>query len=431
MTANRITDCEGFHRRDFLALGTAGLFGLTLPDLLRMEAQGARPTRKARGVILVWLGGGPATIDMWDLKPDAPENIRGEFKPIRTDVEGVEISEHLPRMAKVMKHCAIVRSVYHTVPDHGRGAVWMLTGNKPVQTTQYPSLGSLCAKLLPAEPGVPPYISFGGGGYTSAGYLGTAYNPFQVEGSGQGMRVRGVSLPQGFTLDDLENRNKLLEDMDEKFKELDKSSDAVSGLDKFHQQALDVLRADKTKKAFDLNSEKAELRARYGSDNFGNAMLAARRLIEAGVRFVTVTIGGWDTHGQNFQNLRTRLLPPVDRSLSALIDDLEDRKLLDSTVVYCAGEFGRTPKVNKGSGRDHWARSMAVLLAGGGIKSGYAHGSTDAHGMAPNREPCTPDDVAATVFHCLGLDSHHEVMSTSGRPMSLFREGKVIDKLVN
>jgi hypothetical protein len=315
MTKNRITDCEGFHRRDFLALGTAGLFGLTLPDLLRMEAQGARPTRKAKGVILVWLGGGPSTIDMWDLKPDAADGIRGEFKSIKTDADGIEISEHLPKMAKVMKHCAIVRSIYHTVPDHGRGAVWILTGNKPVQTTQYPSLGSLCAKLLPAEPGVPPYITFGnGGGYSSAGFLGTAYNPFQVEGSGQTMRVRGVSLPQGFTLDDLENRNKLLEDMDEKFKELDKSSDAVSGLDKFHQQALDVLRADKTKKAFDLNSEKTELRAKYGLDNFGNAMLAARRLVEAGVRFVTVSIGGWDTHGQNFQNLRTRLLPPVDRS---------------------------------------------------------------------------------------------------------------------
>src|SRR5439155_12335101 len=191
-----------------------------------------------------------------------------------------------------------------------------------------------------------------------------------------------------------------------------------------------VLRADKTKKAFDLNSEPASVRAKYGADSLGNGLLAARRLIEAGVRFVTVGFGGFDTHGQNFQALRQRLLPPVDRSLSALVEDLAERKLLDSTIVYCAGEFGRTPKINKGAGRDHWARSMAVLLAGGGIRKGYAHGSTDANGMAPNKEPCTPDDVAATVFQCLGLDSHHEVVSTSGRPMSLFREGKVIEKLL-
>lgn len=422
----------GFPRRDFLKVGSAGLLGLTLPEILRREAL-AKPGlgRKAKGVILIWLGGGPSTIDMWDLKPDAPANIRGEFKPIDTSAPGVQICEHLPLTAKVMKHASIVRSIHHTVPDHGRGAVWVLTGNKPVQTTQYPSLGSLSSKLLTPEPGVPPYITFGGSGYDGAGYLGTAYNPFTVENAGGGqMRVRGVSLPQGFTLADLENRNKLLEDMDRSFEALDKSSDTASGLDKFQQQALDVLRADKTRKAFDLNSETPAVRAKYGTDRLSTGVLAARRLIEAGVRFVTVGFGGWDTHGQNFQNLRTRLLPPVDRAVSALIDDLAERKLLDSTIVYVAGEFGRTPKINGGSGRDHWARSMAVLLAGGGIKAGYAHGATDVNGMAPNKEPCSPDDVAATIFQCLGLDSHHEVTSSTGRPMSLFREGRVIEKLV-
>jgi Protein of unknown function (DUF1501) len=431
MTRRPTTDCEGFYRRDLLKIGAAGLFGLTLPELLRLEATAAERTRKAKGVILIWLGGGPATIDMWDLKPDAPANIRGEFKPIDTSVPGIQISEHLPKMAKLMHKCSIVRSIHHGVPDHGVGTLWMMTGNKPAQTLRYPSLGSLCSKLLPTEPGVPPYITFGNSGAGGAGYLGTAYNPFQVEGSGATMRVRGVSLPQGFSLKDLEDRNKLLEDMDRSFKALDQASDTVSGLDKFHQQALDVLRADKTKKAFDLNSESADVRAKYGADGFGNGALAARRLIEAGVRFVTVTLGGWDTHGQNFNALKTRLLPQVDRTLSALIEDLATKKLLDSTIVYCAGEFGRTPKINKGAGRDHWARSMAVLLAGGGIKGGYAHGSTDVNGMAANREPCTPDDVATTIFHCLGLDSHHEVISTTGRPMSLFREGKVIEKLVN
>jgi hypothetical protein len=426
------TDCEGFFRRDFLKIGTASLLGLSLPDLLRLEAA-AKPERKAKGVIMVWLGGGPATIDMWDLKPEAPADIAGEFKPIDTRASGVQISEHLSKVAQVMDKCAIVRSVAHTIPDHGRGTVWMMTGNKPTPAMQYPSLGSLAAKMLPPEPGVPPYVTFNRSSSGTAGYLGTAYNPFEVEGNpGNGqLRVKGVSLPTGFTLDDLEARNKLLEEIDGKFKDLDQSADTVAGLDKFHQQALDILRNDKTKKAFNLNSEPQALRTKYGTDGFGQGALAARRLIEAGVRYVTIGIGGWDTHGQNFQALKTRLLPQVDRVLSTLIEDLSEKGLLDSTIVYCVGEFGRTPKINKGAGRDHWARSMAVFLAGGGIQKGYAHGATNAHGMAPSTEPCSPDDVSATIFHCLGIDGHAELMTSTGRPMSLFREGKPIAKLLS
>jgi hypothetical protein len=431
MSARYPTDCEGFYRRDFIKLGAAGLFGLTLPDLLRIEAA-TKADRKAKGVIVLWLSGGPSTIDMWDLKPEAPDDIRGEFKQIETKADGIQICEHLPKVAQVMDKCSIVRSVAHTIPDHGRGAVWMMTGNKPTPAVQYPSLGSLTARLIPAEPGVPPYVTFSRSSTGSAGYLGTAYNPFEVEGNpGNGsLRVRGVSLPNGFTLDDLENRNKLLEDIDTKFKKLDESADTVAGLDKFHQQALDILRADKTKKAFDLNSEPQALRTRYGTDAFGQGALAARRLIQAGVRFATVSLGGFDTHGQNFTQLKQRLLPSVDRTLATLIDDLSEKGMLKNTLVYCVGEFGRTPKINKGAGRDHWARSMAVFLAGGGIKEGYVHGSTGSNGMAPANEPCTPDDVAATIFACLGIDSHHELMTSTGRPMNLFREGKVIEKLL-
>jgi len=433
MSKRFTTDCEGFYRRDFLKIGTAGLLGLSLPNLLRLEAAAAKSERKAKGIIMVWLGGGQSTIDMWDLKPDAPDDIRGEFKPIDTKAPGIQISEHLPKVAQVMDKCAIVRSVAHTIPDHGRGAVWMLTGNKPTPALQYPSLGSLTARLLPSEPGVPPYVTFNRSTNGNAGYLGTAYNPFEVEGNPGGngtLRVRGVSLPNGFSLEDLENRNKLLEEIDGKFKALDQSADTVAGLDKFHQQALDILRADKTKKAFDLNSESSAVRAKYGPDAFGQGALAARRLIEAGVRYVTISLGGWDTHGQNFTQLKQKLLPPVDRVLSSLIEDLDQKGLLDSTIVYCVGEFNRTPKINKNAGRDHWARSLAVFLAGGGIKPGYVHGSTGSTGMAPANEPCTPDDVAATIFRCLGIDAHHELMTTTGRPMSLFREGKVIEKLV-
>jgi hypothetical protein len=435
MATKRWTDCENFHRRDFLKVGTAGLLGLTLPELLRLEAQSVSSNRKATSVIMIWLAGGPATIDMWDLKPDAPEGIRGEFKPIDSSAAGVKIGEHLPKMAKVMNQCTLVRSLYHNIAAHELGTVYMTTGNKPTPAMQYPSLGSLSAKLLKSEPGVPPYVVFGGlraGRAGGGGYLGTAYNPFEVEGDGgKGqLRVRGVSLPAGFSLDDLENRNRLLEAFDSEFKALDQSADITSGLDRFQEQALEILRSDKTKKAFDLNKEPEALRAQYGQTPFGQGVLAARRLIEAGVRFATVSLSGWDTHNGNFTTLKQRLLPQLDQTLAALIADLAEKGLLESTVVYCAGEFGRTPKVNPRAGRDHWGRSMSVILAGGGFKKGYCHGGTDANGMAPATDPCLPDDVSATIFQLLGLNPHQELMTPSGRPIALFREGKLINALL-
>jgi hypothetical protein len=444
MPARYLTDCEGFHRRDFLQIGAAGLFGLSLPQLLRLEAQaaqGAQSRRRAHGVILVWLAGGPATIDMWDLKPYAPQGIRGDFKPIASKVPGIQVSEHLAQTAQVLDKATLVRSLNHTIPSHGPATVFMTTGNKPAPALQYPSLGSLAARLLPAERAVPPYVSFSelrNGGAGGAGYLGAAYNPFGVEATaatgkkgGGSMQVRGISLPAGFTLDELENRNKLLEGFDRRFRTLDRSADLVNGLDAFHKQALEILRSDKTKKAFDLAQETPGLRDRYGKNAFGQGALEARRLVEAGVRFVTISLGGWDTHGKNFEALSKRLLPQLDQTLSALIQDLSDRGMLERTVVYCAGEFGRTPKINKQAGRDHWARSMAVLLAGGGFRQGYAHGTTDSQGMAPATEPCTPDDVSATLFHCLGIDPHQEMMTPTGRPVALFREGKVVEKLLS
>jgi len=436
------TDCEGFHRRDFLKFGAGGLFGLSLAQMLQLEARAKKEDvakRKADAVILVWLAGGPATIDMWDLKPEAPEGIRGEFKPIDTSAKGVRISEHLPKMAKVMDRATVVRSIYHTIPSHGTATVWMMTGNKPTPALQYPALGSLSAKLMPATPGVPKFVSFGEmrNEAGSAGYLGTAYNPFIIDGAAGGkggrggsLRVRGITLPNGFSLKDLEDREGLRSTFEDTFRKLDKSSDMSDGFDAFHKQALDILRSDRTKDAFNLEKESADLRKRYGENAFGQSALAARRLVESGVRFVTLTTGGWDTHGQNFNALKQRLLPNVDTTLSALIEDLSQRGMLDRTIVYCAGEFGRTPKINKNNGRDHWSRSMAVVLAGGGFKKGYAHGTTDAQGMAAANEPCTPDDVSATIFKQLGIDPHQELMTPSNRPIQLFREGKVVEKLL-
>jgi len=443
------TDCEGFHRRDMLRIGAAGLLGLTLPRLLQLESRAGnvpkdgeqRPKMKADSVILVWLPGGPATIDMWDLKPQAPDGIRGEFKEIDTNVSGVKICEHLAKMAKVIDKLTIVRSLYHTIPSHGPATVFMTTGNKPTPALQYPSLGSLCSKLMTVEKGVPPYCTFNdirGGVAGQAGYLGTGYNPFTIEGGGGGgkgaanfnLRVRGITLPQGFNLEDLDKREKLLKEFDQKLTELDKDADIVDGLDAFHKQALDILRSDKTKKAFDLAKEPQALREKYTTAPFGTGLLAARRLVEAGVRFVSLSVGGWDTHGQNFKTLKDRNLPALDQPLSTLITDMDERGLLANTIVMVAGEFGRTPKVNKNAGRDHWARSMACLVAGGGFKRGYVHGSTDAQGMAPATLPCTPDDISATIFTCLGIDPHTELKTHTGRPVQLFREGKLIDKLL-
>lgn len=442
MSSLRRTDCEGFHRRDFLAIGSAGVLGLTLPGLLAAEARARadkkEPTAKAKGVILLWLAGGPATIDMWDNKPDAPEGIRGQFKSIDTNVSGIQIAETFPKMAQVCDRLSIVRSLHHTIPSHAPATVFMQTGNKPTAALQYPALGSLTAKLMAVESGIPPYVTFGdvrGGQAGLAGYLGTGYNPFVIEGGGGrgasgGFSVRGLMLRGNFTLSDLEKRDALLRKFDGGLEGLDRSNDLVDGLDQFHQQAIDILRSDKTRNALDVNAEKQATRDLYGATPFGQGALAARRLIEAGVRFATVSLGGWDTHRETFNAHKTRLAPATDTVLAALIKDLDDRGLLDSTIVMCAGEFGRTPKVNKTTGRDHWARSMACVLAGGGFKRGYVHGSTDASGMAPATDPVTPDDVSATIFRNLGLDPHAELQTPTGRPITLFREGKVVEKLI-
>jgi hypothetical protein len=383
-------------------------------------------------VILLWLGGGPATIDMWDLKPDAPESIRGDFKPIRTNAAGVSICEHLAKTAGVMGRCALVRSLGHGITAHGPGTAYMATGHAPSPALEYPSLGSLAARVLPAPAGVPPYVLFtaarASGFRGGAGFLGPGYNAFEVEGGAERGRIRleGVALPDGFTAEQLVRRKQLRDRFDARFKALDEA-DVPASLDRFGQQALDILRSDKTRKAFDLAQEKDKVRESYGRGPFGQSVLAARRLVEAGARFVTVGLGGWDTHVNNFVALRTRLLPALDMALSALVGDLDERGLLKSTVVYCAGEFNRTPRINSASGRDHWARSMAVFLAGGGLRRGYAHGSTDAHGSAPARDACSPADVAATIFQALGVPPDHEVRTTSGRPLPVFREGKVIE----
>lgn len=445
------SDCERYHRRDFLRVGSAGLLGLSLADLLRAESIAAGTaldggttagadrfktpgnTRKAKSVIMVWLAGGPATIDMWDPRPNAPDTIRGEFKPISTKVDGLQFSEHLPKMASVTDRSTVIRSIHHSIAAHELGTQYMTTGNRPNPALVYPAMGSVASMMLKTPVGVPPYVSFAdlrNGQAGGAGYLGPAYNPFPVEAGGGRLKVRGVSLPKEFTVTELDRRDKLRDIFDENFKQVDEGVKLAEGLDKFHTQALDILRNDKTQKAFQLELEPKDVRDAYGTTPFGQSALAARRLVEAGVRFVTVSVGGWDTHRNNFDSLKTRLLPQLDQVLSTLIKDLDSRGLLDETIVYCAGEFGRTPKINQTAGRDHWARSMSVVVAGGAFKRGYVHGTTQADGMAPDKDPISPDDLAATIFHQLGIDPKIELKTNNGRPMLIVRDGKPVDHLM-
>ncbi|WP_435021798.1 DUF1501 domain-containing protein [Tundrisphaera sp. TA3] len=432
------SDCEGFHRRDALRAGVAGLLGLSLPDALRAEARAAsRPRGKkpATGVIQIWLAGGPATIDMWDPKPDAPEEIRGEFRPIATAAPGISVGEHLPGMAKVMDRCSLVRSLGHSIAAHGPGTTYMATGNRPGPSLEFPAAGPLAARLLPSRGGVPPYVTFetlrDGISGTGPGFLGPAFGPFEVEGDPArgSLRSLGVTLPEGVTPRDFEARESLRGRFDRGLGPLE-GSDAMAGLDRFHRQAAEILRSDRVRTALDLSREPEALRDDYGRTTLGQGALAARRLIEAGARFVTLGFGGWDTHSDNFRTLRDRLLPMLDKALSALVLDLESRGLLDETIVVCAGEFGRTPRINAASGRDHWARSMSVILAGGGFPGGAVYGSTDARGAAPVRDACSPDDLAAMIFARLGFGPRHEVESAAGRPIPIFREGRCLEPLL-
>ena len=432
------TDCEGFYRRDFLKLGGAGLLGLSLADLLRLEAHAgeAKSKAKAKAVIMVWLAGGPATIDMWDLKPEAPEGIRGSFKPADTSASGIQISEHLPKMAKVIDRSTVVRSLAHTIPSHGPATVFMTTGNKPTPALQYPALGSLTSKLLKTEKGVPAYVAFneirGGTGAQRA----ISAQPTALSSSSDRPAAKAISpcaacschrTSASMTWPIAISSSRASTAASATSIAMPTSSMASTPSTSKRWKYCARTRRKKRSTSRPRRQRPAKPTALRRS---ARAPFAARRLVESGVRFVTLSLGGWDTHGKNFDALKTRLLPQLDQTLAALIGDLSDRGMLDDTIVYCAGEFGRTPKINKNDGRDHWARSMAVLLAGGGFKRGYVHGTTDAQGMAPATDPCTPDDVAATIFHNLGIDPHTELSTSTGRPIQLFREGHVIEKLL-
>jgi hypothetical protein len=434
----RYDTCDGVSRRGFLRVGFLGLAGLTLADHLRLQAASkaeGKPT-KDTAVILVWLGGGPSHLDMYDLKPDAPAEFRGEFKPIKTNVPGIEIGEHLPYEAKQMDKMSIVRSAYHTNAGHGMGAHWMLTGWVPtieINDNLNPSCGSIVAKMRGANaPKVPPYVCVPNPpGSANAAYLGVAYNPFSPgsDPKTDGFRVRDLKLPARVDLARFSGRRELLRGMDGIRKDVDISG-AAEGFDQFYQDAFDIVTSRATRDAFDIHKEDQRIRDRYGRDSWGQSALLARRLVEAGVTYVTVNMGGWDTHGNNFESLKRRLLPKYDRAVAALVEDLYQRGLNKKVLVMSYGEFGRTPRINKDAGRDHWPNAMSILFAGGGLKMGQVVGSTDAKAENPKTRASTVGDVLSTMYHVLGIDWKHEFYDAAKRPLAILNEGSPIAELV-
>lgn len=426
--------CDGIRRRDFLKAGTLGFLGLSLADYLR-HASAAGTAAADKSAIFIYLGGGQTHMDTWDLKPDAPAEIRGEFKPITTNVPGIQISEHLPRMAKQADKYAIIRGASHNLAAHAPGQMFLRTGNRPLPSLQYPGYGSVVTKEYGAAPGVPPYVSLPvastNGGAETAGYLGVAYNPFSVndDPNKDNFSVRALALPEGLSMERIDGRRGLLEGLDTTFRKVEVKSQDLAGMDKFYQQAFEILNSPKAREAFDISKESAEVRDRYGRHSFGQACLLARRLVEAGIRFVSIDFGGWDTHRNNFITLKDDKLPKLDQGMASLLEDLAGRGMLAKTGVLMTGEFGRTPKVNGTAGRDHWARAMSIVMAGAGIKGGQVIGKTNDKGEEPIERPVTPEEVAASFYHSLGIDPHKEYHTPSGRPVHIVRDGKVIKEL--
>lgn len=435
--------CDGLTRRESLRIGGLGFTGLLMPRFLQARET---PTRsvdgfgRAKSCILIFNYGGPSHLETFDLKPDAPSEIRGEFKPVATSVAGVSISEYLPRLGKLAHRYTILRSMTHRDNDHAIGAYLSLTGHHhpknailgiepPATPLDMPSIGSVVSKLRPAKQPVFPYVTLGElrhfGNFDSLGQnggaLGKAFDSFSVPFNrplNGTLDLRGVadvmSKVNGGQLDD---RRQLLGDIN-RASALTASSGARD-LDNASRRAFELLASPATREAFNLAKEPAKVRDAYGAIPFARNCLLARRLVEAGVPLVTLYSFGnrdWDTHGNNFKELKNTLLPPTDRGVAALLEDLAARGMLDETLVIWMGDMGRTPRINKDAGRDHWSFCYSVLVAGGGVRGGQVYGSSDRGAAYPSTNPVGPADLAATIFHLLGIDPRADITDQQGRP---------------
>jgi uncharacterized protein (DUF1501 family) len=426
--------CEyrGLNRRAAVKVGVAG--ALSLAQALRAEALTKTVQRaEAQHAIFVWLGGGPSHLDTFDPKPSAPDGVRGEFTTTTTSVPGLYLADVLPRLARQMHRATLIRSITHNIGSHAPGSLYLLTGSRPLPSLKYPTYGSVVTKERPAARDIPPFVAVPAEPAESpgAGYLGVAYNSFSVNADPQAadFTVRAISLPFGTTIDRVSRRAGLLARLDRTFGK--QQDEVLAGLDQFQQQAYDIVRSPRAREAFELGREDPRVRDQYGRTTTGQCCLLARRLIEAGCRFVTVSTTGWDTHGQNFKSLKEKLVPPLDQALAALLEDLDVRGMLSSTVVFVVGEFGRTPKINKGAGRDHWPYAMSALLAGGKLPRGAVYGETDASADRPKDRAVHPDDVAATFYHAIGIDPKKEYHTPTGRPIQIVHDGQPIAELAS
>ncbi len=440
---SRITkNCAGMSRRDFIQLGLGGSIGMGLCDLWRLQAQAAAPglRRKNINCILVWLDGGPSHYETFDPKPEAPAEIRGDFKAIPTNVPGIHFSEHVPRLAGVADKLTIVRSICHKDPNHGGGNHYMMTGMPtPVPVacgafvTFHPSYGSMVSFDRGARNGLPAYISMptisrSGG----PNFLGGQHAPFVIDGNpaDKNFKVRDVVLPSEISESRAGQRQQLRHALDrmKRFSEKVVEDPAVT-FDEFYEQGFRLVGSASAQDAFDLARESEAVRDAYGRNDLGQRMLLARRLVEVGVSFVTVYYGGWDNHTKIFETFKGTFLSKFDQGLAALIGDLDQRGLLEQTLVIALGEFGRTPKVNKDAGRDHWPHAMSVLMAGAGIPGGQVVGATDAKGYYASENVYKPEDFAASLYAKMAIDPHQILHTETGRPVPLVNGGRPIKEL--
>ena len=425
--------CDGIHRRDCLKIGALSGVGLGLSDYLSLAKANAATNTRARSAIYVRLAGGPSHMDTFDMKPDAPDTHRGEFREISTNVPGVRICEHLPKLAKCADKYAILRGVSHTLAAHRLGAEYLMTGNRPLPALKYPTYGAVVSKELGAPRDIPGSVAIPKGPTGPTGVLGLEYGPFETGASpkpGQPMNIRGLSLSNGLTLADIDRRNNLVKRYDTAFGAFAKEDKVLSGMDEFSQKAYEMMRSSRTREAFDLTRESPSVSGLFGDEGFSQSCLLATRLVESGVRLVSVQFGGWDTHRDNFNRLKDNNLPNLDDGLAGLFQALEAKGLLKTTAVFVTGEFGRTPKINPRGGRDHYPRAMFCLLAGGGMEGGQVIGASDEKGEGPRDRVISPDDVAATFYHALGIDHTKEYHTPTGRPVMIVRHGKPIPELV-
>jgi len=441
-------------------VGGLGLLGLTMPGLLEAAATQKGPKARAKSVIFLFQYGGPSHLDMFDMKPNAPEQIRGPHKPISSSADGIQVSERLPRVAKIMDKVTLIRSMTHTMKNHNSAAYYALTGHAPPSDDQrlrdslslFPAYGSVVDTLAPVSGDMPTFVAYphviADGSITPgqhASFLGKVHDPLFIpqDPNSAEFSLPELSLPANLPYERVAQRRELQKIIDSQTRMLDYSA-AARGLDSYYEKALAMLQSPKLRAAFDLGAEPAKVRDAYGRTTYGQGCLLARRLIEAGSKFVTVYFsesiggqstepGGWDTHGFNntrmYPIIEKYHLPITEQTLPTLLNDLEDRGLLDETLVVWMGEFGRTPRINDNASRDHWPQCYTTLLAGGGVKRGFVYGASDKTGSHPAENPVRPDDLAATVFHLLGIDPHTEVHGVGNRPVAI-SEGKPVTAVI-